>query len=113
MLEHEVSAYTDLTHGIGLAIIHPQVIKFYYEQDQVNQKSLIKYENLAKNVFSKEKPDDAVKEIAALFKKASGVSKLSEVESSNFPIKDCATHVYAMKKGLEVDQLIEIFKRAI
>lgn len=86
-LEHEVSAYTDLTHGIGLAIIHPAVIRYYYENDVKNNNSLIKYENLAKNVFfltGDDKCQKAVEKVEELFYNVSNVKKLSDVDIIDF-----------------------------
>lgn len=59
-IEHEVSAYTDLTHGIGLAIIHPTVINYYYEQDIKTSANLVKFINLGRNVFKLNADDNEV-----------------------------------------------------
>lgn len=86
-MEHEVSAYTDLTHGIGLAIIHPAVIRYYFENDVKNNNSLIKYENLAKHVFfitGENKCEKAVEKVEELFYNVSNVKKLSDVEIFDF-----------------------------
>lgn len=84
-LEHEVSAFTDLTHGIGLAIIQPKVLEFYYQKDVNEGKSTIKFENLGINVFEFDRNDPqlASKTVEALkqvFIKFGGVEFLEDVE---------------------------------
>ncbi len=50
-LEHELSAFTDFTHGIGLALIHPFVLQTYYKKDCDQHLPLTKFVNLGKAVF--------------------------------------------------------------
>ena len=33
-IEHEVSAYYDITHGLGLAILTPRLLRYFYNKDQ-------------------------------------------------------------------------------
>ncbi len=84
-LEHEVSAFTDLTHGIGLAIIQPKVLEFYYQKDLKEGKSTIKFENLGINVFEYDRNDPmlaskTVEALKAVFAKFGGVEYLEDVE---------------------------------
>ncbi|MFV0246656.1 MAG: iron-containing alcohol dehydrogenase [Mycoplasmatales bacterium] len=88
-LEHEVSAITDLTHGIGLAIIQPKLIREYYGMDIENNSDLIKFINFGKNVFGLTGPEvniacECVKAIEHVFKDASGIEHLSDVDINNF-----------------------------
>lgn len=83
-LEHEISAFTDLTHGIGLGIIHPKVLKFYYNKDVRENNSLIKFENLGVNVFDLERNDPnlaskCLELLTNAFKHFAGVSFLEDV----------------------------------
>lgn len=87
-LEHEVSAFTDLTHGIGLAIIHPKVLDFYFKKDIDEGNSMIKFENLGVNVFefSRDQKDLATKTVEALkqlFAQFGAVIYLEDVNIDN------------------------------
>ena len=55
-IEHEVSAYYDITHGIGLAIIAPHLLRFFYEKDPSTAYRLV---DLATNVMGLKKEDYA------------------------------------------------------
>lgn len=50
-MEHALSAINDMTHGIGLGILHPKVLKMYVEKDITSGNSLTKFVNLGKNAF--------------------------------------------------------------
>lgn len=45
-LEHELSAYYDITHGLGLAILTPRLLKYWLDETNVQR-----YVNLGVNVF--------------------------------------------------------------
>ena len=47
-IEHEVSAYYDITHGIGLAILTPRLLRFWLEKDP---SVAPRYVDLATNIF--------------------------------------------------------------
>lgn len=71
-IEHELSAVTDFTHGIGLALIHPYVLETYLDDDLNNKKSLVKFVNIGNNVFhifgdEREVAQKTVAKIKALF----------------------------------------------
>lgn len=83
-LEHEISAFTDLTHGIGLAIVQPKLLEYYYHKDIKEGNSLIKFENLGVNVFDFSRDDKAlalktVEAVKAIFAKFGNVTHLQEV----------------------------------
>ncbi|MGL4662460.1 MAG: iron-containing alcohol dehydrogenase [Culicoidibacterales bacterium] len=50
-MEHALSAINDMTHGIGLGILHPKVLKMYVEKDIKAGNPLTKFVNLGKNAF--------------------------------------------------------------
>lgn len=84
-LEHEVSAFTDLTHGIGLAIIHPKVLDYYFKKDVQTGNSTIKFENLGVNVFELDRNDPQLAEktvahLHAIFERFGNVKYLEDVE---------------------------------
>ncbi len=45
-IEHELSAFNDLTHGVGLAILFPNWMKFV-----LNERNAFKFVRMGKNVF--------------------------------------------------------------
>lgn len=45
-MEHELSAYYDITHGLGLAILTPRLLKYWLDETNVQR-----YVNLGVNVF--------------------------------------------------------------
>ena len=53
-IEHEVSAYYDITHGIGLAIITPRLLRFWLEKDPTVAP---RYVDLATNIFGLRRDD--------------------------------------------------------
>lgn len=52
-IEHEVSAIYDLTHGAGLAIIHPVWMQYV-----LNEETAPKFAQMARNVWNVEEVDD-------------------------------------------------------
>lgn len=44
-IEHQIGAYTDCNHGIGLAIVHPKLYRHIFESD------LAKFSRFARNVW--------------------------------------------------------------
>ncbi len=53
-IEHEVSAYYDITHGIGLAIITPRLLRYFLEKDQG---LMPRYVDFATNVMELKRED--------------------------------------------------------
>jgi len=50
-IEHDLSARTDITHGIGLALIHPRTLEVYLKGDLEQGRPLTKFVNLGREVF--------------------------------------------------------------
>lgn len=80
MIEHEVSAIYDLTHGVGLAILFPNWMKFV-----LNERNAFKFARLGRNVFGIEEEDEVlaanktIDAIRAFFSSLDMPAKLSEV----------------------------------
>lgn len=82
MIEHEVSAIYDVTHGAGLAILHPSVLQTYLNKDIEQRLPLVKFRNLAQNVF-KIQTEENEQTLAQLC-----IQKFTEFfESINMPTK--------------------------
>lgn len=83
-IEHEVSAIYDITHGAGLAILFPNVLKYYLDKDIAESLPLTKFVNLGKNVFNITGNDDksaaleTIEKLGAFFNSLDMPSKLSE-----------------------------------
>lgn len=54
-MEHELSAFYDITHGVGLAILTPRWLRFILKKDPSITPRLVKF---AKNVWGLENQDD-------------------------------------------------------
>ena len=80
LIEHEVSAFYDLTHGAGLAILFPNWMKFV-----LNERTAYKFARLGRNVFGIEDENEmiaarkTIETIRGFFDSLDMPSKLSEV----------------------------------
>ena len=94
-LEHELSAYYDITHGVGLAILTPRWMKYILDKDKTMLPRFVKF---AKNVFNLEDEDKlklAYKGIDALdsFFRSTGIPmSLSELNIDDKYFKEMAAH---------------------
>lgn len=100
-IEHELSAYYDITHGAGLAVITPKWMRYILSDSTVD-----KFCDYAVNVWGFEKSEDKFKlanqgidATEAFFSKIGLPSKLSE-----FGIDDTKFEVMA-KKAVEIGHL--------
>ena len=102
-MEHELSAYYDITHGVGLAILTPRWMRFILKKDP---SCAWRFERFAKNVWglSGEGGDDlAEKGIACLedfFRKAGLPGTLTELGITD-------EHFRAMAEHANVDNFLE------
>ena len=55
-MEHELSAYYDITHGIGLAIVTPRWMRYILAKEP--EKTLPKFAAFARNVWNIDETDD-------------------------------------------------------
>ena len=83
-IEHEVSAIYDISHGVGLAIIFPNWMKFVLSKD-----TLYKFTEYGANVWGAG-PDAAIQKTRDFFNSLSLASKLSEVNVPDTRFKDMA-----------------------
>lgn len=80
-IEHEVSAIYDLTHGAGLAIIHPVWMQYV-----LTEKTAPKFAQMARNVWNIEEPEDmkaaedGIKAVRAFFNSLEMPARLSDVD---------------------------------
>ncbi len=118
-IEHEVSAIYDLTHGAGLAIIHPEWMKYV-----LNEETAPKFAQMARNVLNIEASDDmeaAKKGIAAVrefFNSLGMPATLSQVEipADHFEEmgkKACIFGKIGSFRRLDADDVVAILNQAL
>ncbi len=93
-MEHELSAYYDITHGVGLAILTPRWMRYILEKDPSSAWRFVRF---AKNVWGFEGSDEelATKGIEALenfFKENNIPSTLTELNIGREHFKEMAEH---------------------
>ena len=93
-MEHELSAYYDITHGVGLAILTPRWMRYILEKDHSCAWRFVRF---AKNVWGFEGSDEelATKGIEALenfFKENNIPSTLTELNIGREHFKEMAEH---------------------
>ena len=74
-IEHQLGAYTDCSHGQGLAVIHP----VYYRH--ILKDAEEKFTRFAKEVFGRETAEEGVEALASFIKECGLPTKLSEFKS--------------------------------
>jgi hypothetical protein len=119
-LEHELSAFYDITHGVGLAILTPVWMRY-----SLNEKTAPRFANYGVNVFGLDPKADvmtnagkAIDLTAEFFKKIGLPSKLSEIGIDDTHFEEMADHVRNIWFGdfkdairpLEREDLINILK---
>ncbi len=93
-IEHELSAYYDITHGVGLAIVTPSFMRYSLTEDTVDR-----FAQYGENVFGirKESKMETAKEAIArteeFFKSLGMPSKLGEVGITDEHFEKMATHI--------------------
>lgn len=119
-IEHELSAFYDITHGVGLAILTPNWMKY-----ALSEKTVDKFVEYGVNVWgiseSKEKMEiakEAIEKTRDFFKSLDMPTTLREVEIDGEKFEDMAKH--ATRKGtigsfkpLEKDDVIKIYEMSL
>lgn len=126
-IEHEVSAYYDITHGIGLAIITPHLLRYFLEKDAGLTP---RYVEFATNIMELKREDyesDAAL-IEAAFKKLEDFYRsigvpagLKDVGVTDEHFKAMAEHIdshwiaplSAFVVPFTVDDVVEVLKRSL
>lgn len=121
-MEHELSAYYDITHGVGLAILTPRWMRFILAKDPSVTHRFVKF---AKNVWGIDGEDEnevALKGIEALedFFKSVGIPMtLSELNIDDQYFEAMAEHCNATGKLLKAyvpltnDDIVNIYKMCL
>ncbi len=123
-MEHELSAYYDITHGVGLAILTPHLMRF-----SLNEKTVERYCHYGKAVFDLLEEDDrmamankAIAKTEEFFAKIGLPKSLSELglEISDERIADMAKHAlehnqafHLCMEPMTLEDIKQVFKNAI
>ena len=118
-MEHELSAYYDITHGVGLAILTPHWMRAVLNEDTVS-----KFVEFAKNVWNieeQENPYDmaemAIQKTAEYFKEMKIPMKLSEVgiDEKYFDVmsEKAASRMKGAYVALDAKAVKKIFEAAL
>lgn len=120
-MEHVLSAYYDITHGLGLAILTPRWMKYCLDETRVS-----KFYQFGVNVFGidaslepMEVAERAIEELSTFFFRTLGLkSRLSEVgiDDTHFEQmsqKACKGEVLAGFKPLGKEDIKKIFERCL
>jgi len=117
-IEHELSAYNDLTHGAGLAILFPVWMEYV-----LDERRAFKFAQMARNVFGILEQDEmeaarrGIKAVREFFLSLDMPSKLSEVDitDENFghmAEQACKFGPIGVFRRLGEEQVKEILERA-
>ncbi len=119
-IEHSVSAFYDIAHGAGLAVLTPHWMEYVLDDGNA-----AKFATLARNLFSIDNEDDmeaarrGIEHLVMFWSSLGLPATLSEmgIEEDNLPLlaKDAVntpTHTTGELKKLGYDDVLEIYKRA-
>ncbi len=122
-MEHELSAFYDITHGVGLAIITPRWMRYILEKEP--SKTLKKFVAFAKEVWYIDKGDEyeaanaGIDALEAFFRTCNIPMSLSEVGIGTEHIQDMARqavehgNLSAAYVPLSVEDVEKIFKKSL
>ncbi|WP_010663612.1 iron-containing alcohol dehydrogenase [Marinilabilia salmonicolor] len=118
-IEHEVSAIYDLTHGAGLAIIHP-----IWMQYVLNEETAPKFAQMARNVWDVEEVDDmkaaekGINAVRAFFNSLGMPATLTDAQIPGDHFDDmgkkaCIFGKIGSFRRLNADDVVAILNRAL
>lgn len=101
-LEHALSAYYDITHGIGLAIVAPRWMKHILETStgELHEQVVERINTFGKMVFGVEGCEASIKALYDFFCEVGVTMTLPEVGIDDSRLTEVAHHV-AINEGLE------------
>lgn len=117
-MEHALSAYYDITHGEGLAILTPRWMKHIldYSTGQLHEQVVERIEKFGKNVFGAEGAEASIKAIYDFYREIGIPMSLPEVGIDESRLAEMAKHV-ADTEGLDKawtplmeQDILDIFK---
>ncbi len=119
-IEHELSAYYDITHGVGLAILTPNWME--YVLDNTTIEKFVQYGinvwDIDKSLDKEKIAKESIEKTREFFKSLEIPSSLKEININDKHFEDMAEH--CVRKGiidgyklLDKDSIIQIFKSSL
>lgn len=119
MIEHELSAKYDITHGVGLAILTPSWMK-----KVIDEKNCAKFAKYGRNVWGITEKDDmkaglqAIDKTAGFFKSLGLPQKLSEIGIDGSKFEEMAASALKNSrigtfKELNKEDIVEIYRMSL
>lgn len=101
-IEHALSAYYDITHGEGLAIVTPRWMKHILNasEGELHEQVVERITSFGKNVFGMNTPEESILAIHDFYKEIGIPMTLREVGIDDSRIDEMAKHI-ADNEGLE------------
>lgn len=101
-LEHALSAYYDITHGIGLAIVTPRWMKHIlnHTSGELHEQVVERCESFGRHIFGTQTAEEAIQAIYDFYKEVGVPMTLPEVGIDESRIDEMAHHV-ATLEGLD------------
>ena len=119
-IEHELSAYYDITHGVGLAILTPNWME--YVLDNTTIEKFVQYGinvwDINKSLDKEEIAKKSIEKTREFFKSLEIPSSLKEININDEHFEDMAEHcvrngIIDCYKPLDKDSIIQIFKSSL
>lgn len=122
MMEHELSAFYDITHGVGLAILTPRVMRFILKK---NPGCAWRFVRFARNVWHLDGNDEmklaleGIEKLEKFFKDCGIPSSLHELGIGEEHFREMAVHAnpgeYLLNSfvPLSTDDIVEIYKMSL
>lgn len=117
-IEHELSAFYDITHGVGLAILTPVWMEYV-----LNDRTARQFAEYGRNVWGIAEPDDmraaraAVDKTRGFFKSLGMPASLSEIGIDGTRFEEMAAHCAGFCEGcyepLTKEDIINIYRKAM
>lgn len=121
-MEHELSAYYDITHGVGLAILTPRWMRYIVQKDPTCKERFVKF---AKNVMGLDGDDEdrliqqSIDALEQFFKDCGIPSTLSELNITDEYFEEMAKHANRNDRlanayvPLSVEDIVNIYKNCL
>ena len=123
-MEHELSAYYDITHGVGLAILTPRWMRYIVEKDPTCKERFVKF---AKNVMGLDDEDEdedaliqhSIDALEQFFKDCGIPSTLTELNITDEYFEEMAKHANCNDRlanayvPLTVEDIVNIYKNCL
>lgn len=117
-LEHTLSAYYHIPHGLGLAIVHPHYLKYVYKGHDKKWKSFLKvvFDTDASEINEEETANLAIEKMTEFFKSLGAPTKLSEIGIDDSKLREMAENTMEFKvdySDLKHEDIYNIYKSAL